>query len=438
MSDQIGAVPIPTIAVSSTPWPISLPIEFGFINLTQPRVVVHQFGAGNAKREQRFYLGPNPRRWTLNFELSETQRDDLRNFWEVMNGPVTPFTIVLPKDNAGTTESVTVHFAAEPLVTDFGIGDVSKVTINLEEIYTGSGPTYPVNTTLQRFPDSTLATALTSQTQSLIPLVHIRPTAYQPGNPLDNIYLSDRRCTVGNQLYLPRLLAWDGISQTAVGVPGSSGSSDTVTFTFGNADRVMRKLADSVLLTAARVEFSVYHVQSGILLQLWAGQVLPGGFQFGVGPTFTLQCGDIISSPFCILPQKLIDRSCWIAYNNGLDCPFSTASTGMDFAHFPNADANDCDRGYDSDNGCLAHGMSPYYGGVIAVPQGIRIADNSTGFFGIGRNTISSVSLVSDSVYGQPIPIVFTDIEMPVKCLTVAGRNEGSGNGSFYEALVSW
>lgn len=42
---------------------------------------------------------------------------------------------------------------------------------------------------------------------------------------------SDRRCTVGGQLYEARLIDFDGIAQ------GIAGESDDASFTFGNADR---------------------------------------------------------------------------------------------------------------------------------------------------------------------------------------------------------
>ena len=85
----------------------------------------------------------------------------------------------------------------------------------------------------------------------------------------------------------------------------------------------------------------------------------------------------------------------------------------------------------DTPNGCLAHGMKRHYGAVIAEPQGVTIKDNSTGVFGFGRSSITSVSLVSDSIYDQVIPEIYTDSEMPVNCKVAAGRDESD----FYEAL---
>ncbi len=103
----------------------------------------------------------------------------------------------------------------------------------------------------------------------------------------------------------------------------------------------------------------------------------------------------------------------------------------MDLVHFPDGAANSCDKNYDTPNGCLAHGMKRYYGGIIAEPQGVRIKDNSTGVWGFGRSMLTSVSLVADSIYDQVLPEVYTDTEMPVNCKVAAGRDESD----FYEAL---
>ena len=112
--------------------------------------------------------------------------------------------------------------------------------VTLIEIPT-TAPVYPLNSTVTRFPSAGLQAALLAQAQQLIPLIKIQPL--QAGYPA--IYLSDRRCTVGAQLYQARLLDFDGISQ------GMGGEADQATFTFGNADRVMRDLANDVDLFRA-------------------------------------------------------------------------------------------------------------------------------------------------------------------------------------------
>jgi hypothetical protein len=62
MSDQIGLINIPEIAVSGT-FPIVADYPFG--RSSHPDVAIHQFGSGNAKIEQRFLLGAGAKRFTV-------------------------------------------------------------------------------------------------------------------------------------------------------------------------------------------------------------------------------------------------------------------------------------------------------------------------------------------------------------------------------------
>lgn len=84
-----------------------------------------------------------------------------------------------------------------------------------------------MTSTCLRFPSGALQSVLLSQVQQIIPLVHIRVLE----SAVPDIYLSDRRVTVGGQLHLPRVLG--------VGEPGSNviisqdikGTADNVQFT---------------------------------------------------------------------------------------------------------------------------------------------------------------------------------------------------------------
>jgi hypothetical protein len=203
--------------------------------------------------------------------------------------------------------------------------------------------------------------------------------------------------------------------------------ADDATFTFGNADRVMRDLANDVDLFRATIEFSLYHVGQQIKLDLWKGDIID--WQFDSGAEFKVSAADGLYELNLPYPSRKVSRSCWKAFNIGA-CPFATTG-GMDLFHFPSGDPTQCDKGYDTANGCLAHGMKRYYGAVVAEPQGVTIKDNSTGVFGFGRSSITSVSLVADSIYDQVIPEIYTDSEMPVNCKVAAGRDESD----FYEAL---
>jgi len=425
MPDSLGTITVPAVAASGT-FPVT--VAYPFAKLIQPQIVAHRFGAGNAKRTQRFYLGDGARRWSVQAELSVTELHALRDFWEARQGSYQPFTFNAPLED-GSTESVTSQFdETAALSWNFILASLANGSLTLVEVNTGIGPTYSVTATATRFPTSLLADALLEQAQTIIPLVHIK--VRKAGYP-DNIFVSDRRCTVGSQLYQARLLRWEGIGQTAVGAPGAGSQSDQVTLVFGNADRVMRDLAYSVRLDQATVEFSLFHVDTGVKLDLWAGEIIADGWRNPPGPEFTINCSDPVSSPFMVDPDRIIDRKCDAPYNLTSECPFASVGA-LDLVHYPSADASFCDRGYDTPNGCLAHQMKRYYRGILATPQAVRFKDNSSGgLFKIGRSLITSVSLIADSVYGMALPAIYTDIPMPVQALIAMGRD----NGDFYDAI---
>ena len=70
-------------------------------------------------------------------------------------------------------------------------------------------------------------------------------------------------------------------------------------------------------------------------------------------------------------------------------------------------DPTSCDYYLESANGCQVHGMSPYFGGQQADPQGVVIKDDSTGFLGFGRNTVTATSIISDTVWGLALPEIW-------------------------------
>jgi hypothetical protein len=415
MSDYLGNIPVPEIVVSGV-FPI-VP-EFPHGRAHAPEVIVHQFGSANAKIEQRFLLGTGAKRFTVRrARLKESERVALRDFWDNHYGPYGAFTYNAPNDDGSGTTPFACRFENEPLSWEMISDAVCSVGITLVEI-PATSPTYTLNQTLSRFPSSALATALLSQVQELIPLVKIQPN--QAGYPA--IHVSDRRCTIGNQLYQARLLDFDGISQSL------GNEADEARFTFGNADRVMRDLANDVDLFRAAIEFSLFHVSTGIKLDLWRGDIV--NWSMDAGPEFQVTAADGLYELNLPYPTRRISRTCWKQFNDGLGCPFATQGA-LDLVNFPDADPTKCDKGYDTANGCRAHGMNPYYGGIIAKPQGVRIKDNSTGVWGFGRSTITSVSLIADSIYDEVLPEIYTDSGMPVNCKIAAGRDESD----FYAAL---
>jgi len=412
--DTIGNITVPEIAVSGM-FPI-VP-EYPYGRASHPDVVIHQFGSGNAKIEQRFLLGTGARRFSVRRTwMNDAQRIALRNFWESKYGPYGAFGYNAPNDDGNGTTALTCRFANEPLSWEMVADWVCSVGVTLVEIPAAT-PAYTLNSTATRFPSGGLQAALLSQVQQLIPLIKIEPL--QAGYPA--IYVSDRRCTVGAQLYQARLIDFDGISQ------GMGNESDDAAFTFGNADRVMRDLANDVDLYRAAISFSLFHVGTGIKVDLWKGDIV--NWSCDAGPEFKVTASDGLYELNLPYPTRKISRTCWKAFDSQA-CPYASHGA-MDLVHFPDGDQTKCDKNYDTPNGCLAHGMKRYYGGIIAVPQGVRIKDNSTGVWGFGRSTLTSVSLVADSIYDQVLPEVYTDTEMPVNCKVAAGRDESD----FYEAL---
>lgn len=414
MADRIGNIDVPEI-VASGAFPI-VP-EYPYGRASHPDVAIHQFGSGNAKIEQRFLLGTGAKRFTVRRTwMNDAQRIALRNFWESKYGPYGAFTYNAPNDDGNGTTAYTCRFANEPLSWQMVADWACSVGVTLIEI-PSSTPAYTLNSTVTRFPSAGLQSALLSQVQQVIPLIAIQPL--QAGYPA--IYISDRRCSVGGQLYQARLIDFDGITQ------GMGSESDDASFVFGNADRVMRALANDVDLYRASVAFSLFHVGTGIKIDLWKGDVV--NWSLDAGPEFKVTASDGLYELNLPYPTRKISRTCWKAFNSQA-CPFAEHGA-MDLVHFPDAASNSCDKNYETPNGCLAHGMKRYYGGIIAEPQGVRIKDNSTGVWGFGRSALTSTSQVAESIYDQLLPEIYTDIDMPVNCKIAAGRDESD----FYEAL---
>jgi hypothetical protein len=406
--DTIGLVPVPSPAydIPSVVFPIKT--QFPWSYTIEPQVTVHTFGDVDAMVEQRFYTGDGLTHYVVN--LARLNSLDLRNlvqFFRSLGGPLQAFWYDAPNDDGGGTTRRRVRFDnaawSWQQLTDF----TANTTITLVQVPDPNDmPWYDVAETDNRFPSSALQTSLLGQTQQLIPLVSIQTK--EAGYP--KIYVSDRRCTIGGQLYLPRLIDFDGISQEL-------GPSDDARFRFGNADRVMTQLANSTDLKRATLGFSLFHVDSRIKLDLWRGEIKD--FSSDEGPTFEALCSDRVAELTLQIPQRLIDRACWKQYNDGKACP--AALVGATNLSTP------CDKGFDTPNGCQFHSMDNYFGGIIGSPQGVNIRDNGES----GRPNITATSIVSDTIYGQPLPHIYTDIEFPVNCLVIEGRDESD----FYSAL---
>jgi hypothetical protein len=421
MSDTIGRISVPTLVDSGLTFPLAGDMSYGF---SQDRpVVVHRFGELDAKAEQRFAVGIGPRKFAFRRQhLSLRDRNSLVSFWEGLQGPWKSFSYNVPNaDQSFTPTKVTWEYA--PLAIQY-LATSCTVGFNFLEVPDpAAAPSYPINSTCVRFPSAVLQTALLSQVQQIIPLVHIRVREAA----VPEIYLSDRRCTVGGQLYLPRVL---GLGEPGLDVIISQdirGTADNVQFTFGNADRVMTALANDTDLKYAAIDLCLYHVNSGILLQLWKGFIV--NYTTDGSPQFSVHASDGLYQINQAYPVRAISRQCWKTFDGGVNCPYASKGSG--------GDPSSCDYYFDSANGCQAHGMAAYFGGHPAAPQGVVIKDNSTGTWGIGRSTVTATSIISDTIWGNTLQEIWCNDDGDpgkafwVNCMIAAGRDESD----FYDAL---
>jgi len=435
----IGNITVPEPAISATPWPVEPEYPSGRAHT--PQVVVHRMGpnSANGKVSQRYLLGSGAKQFTVRrTNLTFLKRQDLLDFWIENRGAEGSFSYDAPNEDGTTTEYL-VRFKDPELTLEHLYGSISSVGIELVEVPTAN-PEYAITDTLLRFPTDGLEDALAAQVQEIIPLIRIEATDAE--YPV--IYLSDRRCIVGEQQYEPRLLDWAGIEQSM------DGASDQASFTLGNADKVFTELVNEVDLFRADIQFSLYHVGSGFKLDLWRGDVTD--WKAGAASdTISISASDGFYELNQSYPRRKISRTCWKKYNDAANgCPWEDESNtthtsrtlpksdGSTRLYEFTPDASKCDKSFDGPNGCLAHEMESRFGGIIAYPQNVRTKDNGTGVWGIGRSMLTSTSLIADSIYGEVIPEIYCDVQnpdssigFPVNCKIAAGRDEGD----FYSAL---
>ena len=438
MSDHIGRITVPSVSPAST---FPLVTDYAHGKARRRQVITHTFGAANAKIEQRYHYGDPAIRYQFHRQsLSNYSRKNLRDFFESVQGTNLSFYYNAPNED-GTTTTRTVCFDNAPLTFEDLTNAICSVGLTFVEIPM-SGPTYTVNATVTRFPSATLATALQAQAQEIIPLIRIRVL----DSNVPDIYLSDRRVTIGSQLYLPRLLKMNEPGSDAIVTQSIDGSTDDVTLTFGNADRVMVRVANDTQLRWARVELSLFHVDdsvamTGTILQLWAGYVID--WHSDAGPEFVIRASDILSALTLSSPVGSVSRSCWRRYKKD-GCP---ATGSIDSTHFPSADPNSCDLGYNTPNGCMAHQALQSYGATYCSPQSVLLRSGGIGwspglngglgfinpagwFIGATSTWYPRTSIIADSIFGSPLPEIWHNDDglpqyaLPVACKIAAGRDE--------------
>jgi hypothetical protein len=399
VADSLGPIPIPD---PPTIGAFPLKVEYGSGFDYAPPIAVQQFDQAGLKVEQRFIMGGGAKHFRVQrARLACSEYDELRAHWEQAYGVYAqfPFTYSTPD---GVDETYTCRYEKPAISFQQLMASIMNVNgLTLLEIPTPPAP-YTSVATVTRFPDATLSAALRADVQRIIPLITIQDRAQATGP----IYLSNQRVTVNGNLYLPRLLSWEGVQQSI------GEAADAAKFTFGNADGVFTQLANKINLNRALVQLSLYHVDASYLIQLWSGYAIP----YAINPdgTFDLGATDGTFQMSLAYPVRLMTRTCWKNYK-GLYCP-STSS-------FP-----DCPKDFDS---CVARGVPHSFGGAVVPAQAVRIYDSTTGVLGWGRSMMTSVTVSDDTIYQRSVQEVYTDQDMLVTCDVAAGRDENS----FYAAI---
>lgn len=406
MPDTFGVVTIPD-PVLGDPFPIA--VGYGLTERVEQNIVEHRFGSGDAKVTQRFLVGPIRRRWSISRELRNADRAALEAWWRTLLGPATPFEIDIPAaacDGEATTR--TARFAEPELAMEWRRSGFAGVSMELVEHIVGSG-SYTSAATVERLPSGSFASGLLAQVQELIPLVTI--------TPLDGAAAarcSDRRVTVDSALFVARLMEIPEVGQTI------DADADAVQIRLANADGVIAELVNGCWLQHATVKVEFFHVQANNRLHLWSGYVEQ--ISDVKAPVVTLTCRDGLYELRRGFPNAAT-RTCWKPYDTAPMCPFA-ASGALDTANFPGADDAACDHSYDGANGCMAHGMSRWFGGLLIEPEHVRLKQG-------GQFRLTAASIISDTASGRPVPCIYTDREFRSPCIIAAGRDEDQ----FYDAL---
>jgi hypothetical protein len=445
MADQIGRISVPLPVKSGATFP--LVTEYGYGMTRDWKIVEHRFGDLATLGVQRYAVGSGARRFQfVKSSLTYLDRQNLLDFYDNTQGSYQSFTYPAPNTDRATFTNYEAVFDTPPLSITELVNRAQTGLTFLEIIDPASAPPYTINSVWTRFPPDpptdpadSLAKMLASEVQVIIPLVHIKVR----NTAVPDIYFSDRRVnisgfpgTVSNPTtFLPRLLS--------VGVPGMSdvimsqsidGRADNVRFVFGNADRAMSMLINDCSLEFAQIDLSLLHVGSLALIQLWKGVVI--SWQIDGSAQMSVTCSDGLYPVTQVYPPRTVSRQCWKPFNTQIlpgykPCPFAEQHGPLQGTD-PNI-LTVCDYNYNSPNGCLAHGMSQFFGGHPEQPQSVVIKDNGTGIVGgFFRSTITSTSILSDSIWGNPLPEIWCNnwgVPMRayfVNCLVAAVRDETS------------
>jgi hypothetical protein len=432
MADQIGRITVPTPVRSGTTF--RLVSEYGYGQTQDWKIVEHRFGDLATMGVQRYGVGTGTRRFQfVKSSLNYTDRQYLLDFFDETQGCYASFTYPAPNTDRQTFTNYEVVFDTPPISLAELVNRTQTGLTFTQITDPANAPPLGITGVYSRFPPDSLAQALATDVQVIVPLIHIKVR----NTAVPDIYLSDRRVNVSGfpgaaspTTFLPRLL---GIGQPGVSdvimSQSIDGRADNVRFVFGNADRAMSQLVNDCSIEYAEIDLNLFHVGTGILLQMWKGLII--SWQIDGSPQMSVSCSDGLYPITQAYPPRTVSRQCWKPFNQDVvpgyrPCPWSTAGGG-------HGNPASCDYFYNSPNGCLSHNMSQYFGGHPEQPQNVVIKDDGTGIIGgFFRSLVTATSILSDSIWGNPLPEIWCNyLGTPQRafwanCLVAAVRDEST------------
>ena len=163
------------------------------------------------------------------------------------------------------------------------------------------------------------------------------------------------------------------------------------------------------------------------MLQLWKGLII--SWQVDGSAQMSVSCSDGLYPVTQSYPPRTVSRQCWKPFNKDVipgyrPCPYSTKGSG--------GDPTQCDYFYNTSQRLpLARHSRTIFGGHPEQPQSVVIKDDGTGIIGgFFRHTVTSTSILSDSIWGNPLPEIWCNYfgnpqrAFWANCLVAAVRDE--------------
>lgn len=239
--------------------------------------------------------------------------------------------------------------------------------------------------------------------RDIVPMVLIIPRTYSHTDATKYIRISDRLAhasqffgvfaTEVNGDYLPRLLDFEFTQEI--------GSGDTGTLVVDNSDGAFSALLALVNLERATVLFFVYKnnaIGGQWFHNMWQGYIATWDTSRNDG-TLVFDCEGGLHGLKRDMPRRTCASTCPWEFDDGIECPYTAQGSG--------GNPTFCDKGLDTADGCISHGMHNYFGGLDPKPQIATGLLNDTGFWGFHRQDYRSTSTPVKSIASEVIPIVY-------------------------------